>query len=127
MKFRARFATCTLGSKTISQMWAHEEPPHYNTSLNSSKACKAAGYQWYEAKWSHGEFQPPRCTWQNSHFDCKTGRCFDRGHIVPSGAAGYLFGRSGQTFSMCNIAAQTSLLNECPWMFVEQVVAQHNP
>ena len=36
---------------------------------------------------------------------------------------GQLFGRSGESFTMCNIAAQTSVLNECKWMYIEQVVA----
>jgi len=55
--------------------------------------------------------------------DCDTGRCFDRGHLVPSEVAGEHYGRSGQTFSMCNIGGQTAVLNECKWEWLEKVIA----
>jgi hypothetical protein len=114
------FATCTLGSTTVPNRWADEQPPGANTTLNNEAACEAAGFYWEAAVPAKG--YPARCTWTNAP-DCKTGRCFDRGHVVPSGAMGQLFGRSGQSFTMCNIAPQTSILNECKWMYVEQAVA----
>jgi len=114
------FASCTLGSVTINHRWADEQPPGANTTLNNQDACEKAGYRWYPP--SPPKYPQGKCTWQ-ADASCKTGRCFDRGHIVPSGAMGQLFGRSGQSFTMCNIAPQTSVLNECKWMYVEQVVA----
>lgn len=126
-----RFASCALGSTTVPQSWAHEEP-----AASDQATCKAGGFLWQPAQCyghpsiddpsachaAHGTWYPSRCTWQPSP-DCKTGRCFDRGHVVPSGGMGQLFGRSGQSFSMCNIAAQTATLNECKWMYLEQAVA----
>lgn len=35
---------------------------------------------------------------------------------------GMQFGRSGQSFTMCNVGSQTSVLNECKWMYLEQAV-----
>ena len=113
------FASCTLGSTTINHHWADEDPPGANSTLDDKHACEAAGYRWLPAA---PPTYPARCVWQNAP-DCTTGRCFDRGHIVPSGVAGQLFGRSAQTFTMCNIAAQTSILNECKWMYLEQAIA----
>jgi len=104
------FATCALGSAKIGQSWAKLRP----SGNLSEDACKAGGYRW--STWEGGY-----CGYDSSVFDCDKGRCYDRGHLVPSGAVGAMFGRSGETFSMCNIGAQTAVLNECKWMYLEQV------
>ena len=41
---------------------------------------------------------------------------------MPSSALSEYYGRSAQTFSMCNIAPQTAALNECSWRHLEKVV-----
>jgi hypothetical protein len=101
-----KFASCALGSTAVSQYWADQGPPGSEPGgpLHNAEACKAAGYLWEPAY--PPKYPDPQCTWQTMGTDCKTGRCFDRGHIVPSGSMGTLFGRSGLSFTMCNIAAQ---------------------
>mmetsp|Transcript_405 Transcript_405/g.613 ORF Transcript_405/g.613 Transcript_405/m.613 type:complete len:541 (+) Transcript_405:58-1680(+) len=102
------FATCDLGNDMIAQRWNDIRP----TGAETEESCESQGYSWTK-KWG--------CQYTALNADCEAGRCYDRGHVVPSGAIGQFYGRSGQTFTMCNVAGMTAFLNECQWMFVEAV------
>jgi DNA/RNA endonuclease G (NUC1) len=47
---------------------------------------------------------------------------YDKGHMVPDLAMAEQFGADPQTYSMCNIAPQTSSLNAHKWQSVEAMV-----